>query len=405
MAIIYPDIDSVGWGDDVNANFRELNQNDTDIKATIGTEEMGTTVTTLKGAIKEVKGIADNNTTQLNARMKNIFSITKDITGKKVKIIGDSITAGDGSTDYSLTGDIIFDNFRMNIGEKCWAGQFKIYFESNFNCIVKNYAIPGIQSQFVVDNLSKLISTSDDIIVCMIGTNDRSNTDYLSRLTANLKSIYNYVKLINKEIIFVSPPPSISSEENQSKYYCKNNMIDNIYLNVCSDLNIEYISCYKLLQQFLLNTNGNLSGILNSDGQHPNDTGHIIIFRLILNALGFSDRFELDTIYDTNWINLTNLNTNDFIIRDGHEPQIRKIGNKVYIRGYVVKKTEGTKFLCTIPSGFLPSRQKETWQKTNIGIEFGISVSDTIAVGNGYTAENVINNYICLSNINGWLVD
>lgn len=67
MAIIYPDIDSVGWGDDVNANFRELNQNDTDIKATIGTETMGTTDTTLKGAIKEVKGIADNNTTQLNA--------------------------------------------------------------------------------------------------------------------------------------------------------------------------------------------------------------------------------------------------------------------------------------------------------------------------------------------------
>lgn len=69
MAIIYPDIDSVGWGDDVNANFRELNQNDTDIKATIGTETIGTTATTLKGAIKEVKGIADNNTTQLNQKV------------------------------------------------------------------------------------------------------------------------------------------------------------------------------------------------------------------------------------------------------------------------------------------------------------------------------------------------
>lgn len=34
---------------------------------TIGTETIGTTATTLKGAIKEVKGIADNNTTQLNA--------------------------------------------------------------------------------------------------------------------------------------------------------------------------------------------------------------------------------------------------------------------------------------------------------------------------------------------------
>lgn len=62
MAIKYPDIDSIGWGDDVNDNFRELSQNDTDIKTVIGTEEMGTTATTLKGAIAE-------NTTQLNEIM------------------------------------------------------------------------------------------------------------------------------------------------------------------------------------------------------------------------------------------------------------------------------------------------------------------------------------------------
>ena len=65
MAIIYPDIDSIGWGDDVNDNFRELSQNDTDIKATIGTETMGTTATTLKGAIAEHEEQINNNTTQL----------------------------------------------------------------------------------------------------------------------------------------------------------------------------------------------------------------------------------------------------------------------------------------------------------------------------------------------------
>lgn len=56
---------------ETNTNLiAELNQNDTDIKATIGTETIGTTATTLKGAIKEVKGIADNNTTQLNDNTK-----------------------------------------------------------------------------------------------------------------------------------------------------------------------------------------------------------------------------------------------------------------------------------------------------------------------------------------------
>lgn len=76
MAIIYPDIDSIGWGDDVNDNFRELSQNDTDIKTTIGTEEMGTTATTLKGAIKE-------HTSQLNEKAKDTDA-TRTTTNKTV---------------------------------------------------------------------------------------------------------------------------------------------------------------------------------------------------------------------------------------------------------------------------------------------------------------------------------
>lgn len=78
MAIIYPDIDSIGWGDDVNDNFRELSQNDTDIKTTIGTETMGTTATTLKGAIAEHEEQINNNTTQLNEMANQNLIINGD---------------------------------------------------------------------------------------------------------------------------------------------------------------------------------------------------------------------------------------------------------------------------------------------------------------------------------------
>lgn len=104
MAIIYPDIDSVGWGDDVNANFRELNQNDTDIKAIIGTETMGTTVTTLKGAIKEVKGIADSNTTQL-----------KDLANPSLLINGDFRNPVNqrGKSSYNVNGEYTIDRWKL----------------------------------------------------------------------------------------------------------------------------------------------------------------------------------------------------------------------------------------------------------------------------------------------------
>lgn len=65
-------MDSFGDVSTLVQNVTELKADKTEILTTIGDETMGTTVTTLKGAIKEVKGIADNNTTQLNANTQNI---------------------------------------------------------------------------------------------------------------------------------------------------------------------------------------------------------------------------------------------------------------------------------------------------------------------------------------------
>ena len=59
-------MDSFGDVSTLVQNVTELKADKTEILNTIGDETMGVTATTLKGAIAEVKGIADNNTTQLN---------------------------------------------------------------------------------------------------------------------------------------------------------------------------------------------------------------------------------------------------------------------------------------------------------------------------------------------------
>lgn len=127
MAIIYPDIDSVGWGDDVNANFRELNQNDTDIKATIGTETIGTTATTLKGAIKEVKGIADNNTTQLNDMANDITNLGTNKIDKS-KIINNASVTEEGFVADARQIKALKDE------------QYKTIFNSTFSSFASAYA-------------------------------------------------------------------------------------------------------------------------------------------------------------------------------------------------------------------------------------------------------------------------
>ena len=314
--------------------------------------------------INEINKVKEDFSSQLNSivntRFKNIFSITKNIQGKTVKLIGDSITAGVGSSDYSCTGETIYDTQKANVGVKCWAGKLKTYLENNFSCTVNNFGVAGFRSYSILEVISNLIKDVDDIIICMIGTNNRLVDNGITRLESDLKAIYEYVKNLGKEIIFISPIAGTLEEETSTgsvgatKYF-QNYNVDNIYHKVCSELNIEYISLYKLLQDYLENTSTNLASILNSDQQHPTDEGYNILYNLILKSLGFSDRGNLDNVYDTGWVELTLVN--GFTPKSSDKPCIRKIGNQVFLKGqfYWDSSVPSLTKAFQIPVGFTPS--------------------------------------------------
>ena len=356
--------------------------------------------------LDRIIGIDDINS-QLNTRMKDICSITRNIANKKVKLIGDSITAGVGSSDYSCTGDIIYNNNKVNIGVKCWSGKLKQYLENNFSCNVNNFGISGIKSNDIVSNISSLINSDDDIIICMIGTNNRLVNKGDTTLESDLRTIYNYVVSLNKDIIFMSPIPGTLKEETgkvgTTKYF-QNYEVDNIYNKVCGELGIEYISLYKLLQSYLENTSTNLSNILDSsDQQHPNDYGYNILYNLILKSLGFSDRGNLENIYDTGWIDLT-LNSG-FTPNSNNEPKIRRIGKQVFLRGEFTWDAPSTSssfaVAFSIPSGFIPSYEVD-FEFTIFGCFADGFINNEFRIRNSnFTSDSPIQ----LSKVNPYLID
>lgn len=233
-----------------------------------------------------------------NVGYKSVRSVFKKlanslITGEKVaiKLIGDSITHGVGGTGWAQTGETIYGNFKVNENGYCWANLFKSYMESKFNCEVINYGTTGRNSKDLLNNINTIVKDTDDIVICMIGTNDRNNEsrdgvlNSKTGLYQNLLNIHNNISTRGKEIIFMSNIPSSVANENDDKLFHMED-VDHIVSCVASSLNCEYISVYKLFMEYCQTRNITIDSLL-ADGLHPNDTGYDVMFYLICNALGF----------------------------------------------------------------------------------------------------------------------
>lgn len=209
---------------------------------------------------------------------------------KNIVLIGDSITHGMGSSDFAQSTDP--DDFLFNAGSfpqyrnygvKCWGGMLKTYLEDKFNCSVTNNGASGATSQQLVDNWDAIVSADDDVIICMIGTNDRGRT--LSNTYQNIVAIYERAQANGQRVIFMAAPPT--SVENEAQFtVCHMEDIDNLYSYANNALNVGYVSIYKEFLNYCRDTGTEVDTLL-ADGIHPNDTGYRLMFEIVLEALGF----------------------------------------------------------------------------------------------------------------------
>ena len=209
----------------------------------------------------------------------------------KIRLIGDSITAGVGGSGYNATssggGQQIIGNVYQNIAGHCWANSLKDYLETKFSSVtVLNWGYSGATAQFIYQNINKFVFQDDNLIICMIGTNNRTSGD-LNRLYINLENIVNYICNLQIPLVLMSSIPASLSNESDSIYTMHMEDINMIITAIAKNKQIPLISVYNLMKEYLKYTNTSLDSIL-VDGLHPNDTGYDIMNQLISNALGFT---------------------------------------------------------------------------------------------------------------------
>lgn len=208
-------------------------------------------------------------------RRANISHLLRNATTtKKIVLVGDSITAGIGSTDRYTTS---------------WAALFKTYMESEFNCLVVNNGNSGVDSSWVVQNLATLIPDDSDIVLCMIGTNNRAtNND----LYSDMQTISQYCESRNIKFIPMCATPANNVDEttNLPRYFHMDR-VNHILTAFASDYNYELIDLYTQVYEYCEYDDTKLQELL-SDNLHPNDNGYYVMFRMICKGIGCAAKIK-----------------------------------------------------------------------------------------------------------------
>lgn len=215
----------------------------------------------------------------------------------QIKLLGDSITHGVGGTGFCQDGEPIVEGFARNPNGFCWAKLFKEYLEQNYKCSVINNACTGTNIEFIIENFQTLVESSDDIVICTIGTNNRhqyKNERQKKSREEFAKTFYNNILLLNekfkqsqKPVIFMANiPASKENEQDGADYWRILHMddINAIYKKASLEKGFSFISLYDMFSNYIKENTLSLDCLL-KDGLHPNDKGYTVMFELLKVAL------------------------------------------------------------------------------------------------------------------------
>lgn len=221
----------------------------------------------------------------------------------KIVLLGDSITMGAGGTGYAQDGDPIQTStisYKRNPNGICWANTFARYIADNYNATVLNNAISGYSSTLLNDNKEYLIPADTDLVICMIGTNDRfwpsSATSGVTAKTManlfrnNLMEIVNYAHSLGVPVLLLNCIPTTLEDQNKDGRLLNIEQVNAVIRAVANDFNMEMADVHTNFTMVMnqMTSGGDPYTACIPDGIHPNDYGHLYVFLGALMACGLN---------------------------------------------------------------------------------------------------------------------
>ncbi|WP_066185770.1 MULTISPECIES: SGNH/GDSL hydrolase family protein [Gracilibacillus] len=240
---------------------------------------------------------------QLEAKAPETYSnfYQKLVNGEveKIKLVGDSITAGVGA-QYLLMPDVnqvIFENQEEVYREagfeaNSWSNLFRNYINEFFPDVeFVNAGISGKSAKWANRHKERWVG-DEDVVFVMLGTNDRWDSQNTLELKDNLTSFLEYVDANSEQMIVMSPPPALSDGQNE-RYHFGTEEINQVVKSICRAHGYQLISHYDAMTNYASSQGVALEKLLQTTGSHPIDAGYRVIWEHIKSELTLYDRNEL----------------------------------------------------------------------------------------------------------------
>jgi lysophospholipase L1-like esterase len=221
----------------------------------------------------------------------------KDIFAKgiKIKIIGDSIAAGAGSSMSFKTEELIFEEdgtkFFRRVAPNSWWGLLEQYLRDNYiTCTVENKGCGGAFSYQINKYLDTLISSDDDLVFVLMGLNDRKRTNGMEELKTNCECVVDQLLSKDKMVVLLTPTPSVHDNEYYPNRIYHTDEVVGILRDIADSRKIPVVDNYKYIMEYLAKNQLMIDDIIygegcGNDGLHPSDYIHKLIFQNLIETL------------------------------------------------------------------------------------------------------------------------
>lgn len=203
--------------------------------------------------------------------------------GLRIKIIGDSLASGMGTSGSKITDSVICttggNTFFQRSGGHGWAQLLDKDFPK---LTVVNNGCDGITSTEALQCLNQLYQVDDALVLVLLGANDRKESDGMKRLEANLRWIVGYCLERGSRVILLTPHPSTPENEALPNRLYRMKDVAEVINKVGDDTGCIVIDLYNRITEAGIDIGAVMHG---GDGNHPTDEMARIEYEIIIETL------------------------------------------------------------------------------------------------------------------------